>query len=446
MEYNTPPSFATGDYLSAYKLRLLANNDDHFNGVASRYNAVPLTFGISSPDAVEPYEFYNGWLFLTQNAIHYAFQCDPHVVDYGGSCVLHLRNTEGGGIASVDDSATPGEVITGSFDCSALDKNKLYNLVGVVTRAAYHHTAFVAKLYYAYEDNDAANPHYDAPAAFTDGDVSTAAQFTQLSTNDTYFRLCESDNWPTHALSYTTSDDGWPTVWEGHTKHNGDRLYYKLELAGIGGGYVEIFYNGGAVFNTGSVNAVFEGYVDVAACAVGTWYQVYVRLRHYAAGATTVTVHYLGTGPAVASATFTPLGEFMPGQFGWGTTATQRTRLELLRSNDADLNGRLALRNHAVHSGTVPYVGPAYATQNCSLVIKHLKNVLYYRGTGLTMGWGAVVGGHYTNSLLLEDTGVANHKTLDLTGLSYLAIGQMYTISCNGVAPNVLNYAMERES
>jgi hypothetical protein len=233
-------------------------------------------------------------------------------------------------------------------------------------------------------------------------------------------------------------------IWRGWIKHKHDKINYRLKMAGVAGwsfgGTLTLYYGYGDALQetvaTVNTQTTSEGsHTLVNAFITGAWYQVAAVVVCGNGVAAAGTVYYVEEGAATPDTGFTPLGEFAPGQFVWGTTANQRTRLALLTANDVNLSGRLQLCNHAVKKALYPELGGNIAG---TYAIRRRKNVLYYRGKNLTMTWGSA------NSMSLTDyDGSHPYQTLDLGGVSNLVPGQVYYIASSS---SEAEFAQERES
>ncbi len=445
MTYSTPPTFTDDVYLSAYKLRLLAANDDHQNGVADAVQMIPATMDRGFVGDELTISVFDGYLYLTQNTVKWAVYLSgnddsQHVhvyFDYGGAHQVELL------VAGVP-WATVGECALQTLDVSNktnYPNNAIYRVYAELHRATTGTaTAALRKCYEVYTGALA----FTATDAFADGDVSAVADFQNMALNDTYFRAIESENHPLVGITRTVPQNTTHVIWRGWVKHKHDKVFYKLQMAGTTGwtfgGTMTLYYGyGDALVETVaavSTEITSEGsHTLVNAFVAGTWYQVAAVVVVGDSVASIGTVHYLETGPSAKNAGFIPMGEFNAGQLGWGTTANQRARFALLAANDTNLNGRLVLMNPAVkkalYSLSSGNIGGVYA-------IRRRKNVLYYRGKDLVMAWGT------NNSASLNDyDGSHPFWTLDLGGVQNLAPGQVYTISST---TSQAEWAQEREA
>ena len=440
MTYSTPPTFATGERLSAYKLRLLAANDDHQNGVADALTMVPATMGRGAIGTEDDIAVFDGYLYLTQNTVKYALylanaDSGAHVhlyFDYGGAGQVEMTGAGGW--------ATAGQQTIQTFDATAFAKNTVYRIYALSSKPG--GDAQYAELRYCYETYTGALS-FTATNAFTDGGVSAAAHLQALADNDAFFRAIESENHPTigHSHGYLASESSL-VIWRGWVRHRHHKLFWKWALSTVTGTQtLKLYYDydggGEELVATLSTAVTEESSATLAGdFTYGTWYQVAVVMDRVDTGeGATGTIHYVEEGASAADAGYTPLGEFMPGQVVWGTTANMRTRLALLAANDTNLNGRLGMFNCAVKKALYPNLG---ANTNGTYAIRRRKNVLYYRGKNLTMTWGT------DNSMSLNDyDGSHAFWTLDLGGVTDLAPGQVYYIAS---ISSEAEFAQERES
>ncbi len=458
MSYITPPVFsANGGYLSAYKLRALANNDEYFSGLADEIQMVQRMPGGGSINGAETiFTIFDGYIFLTQDHLHYClyvnkgFEGTGHChlyFDYGGAHQIHMTPTIGGtddgysppgvsGDGSWIDGGEPGSTAFDVSNDTNYPKNALYRVYAEI-----HWTgqAPSAELRYFYEDYYPTTLAYTAPTAFTDGTVSDYTHFDKLSDNDTYYNAIVPDNFPFWAAN---------TTWTGWVKHSNARRKFYFSVQNSGANELHISYGGTNLMINGASDHFADGIVHEGSITIpdatwteGTWYAV--------SATGTGAVSYLAMGASAKSSGYTPSGQFNAGQFGWGTTANQRARLDLLGSNDTDINTRFARTNyvranHAVKKSTFPILG---SSTMAVYKIRHSKSYLYYRGKGLGMGWGTLDGTTYTNSQGLTDyDGSHPYQTLDLASVQNLAMGQIYTITSDHDGSNCIEWAAERDS
>jgi hypothetical protein len=413
MPYSTPPTFIDGEYLGAYKLRLLAANDDHFNGVADELQMIQRTPGGGSINGADgPMAVFDGYLYLTQNTIRYGLYLD----EAGTGTKVRLYFDYGGaGQALIRESIATG-LYEATFDATAFTKNALYRVYADIYNygGGSAGSAYVQYFHEVFTGTDT----YAAPDAFDDTHTSVVADFTTLSVNDALFNEITPDNFPFWAVPNLSLG-----TWTGYVKHSEKRrkLYYRVTKTTND---VVIAYGGTTVATVAAAGVTESSLtLDPATWTEGTWYAVTVT----GAGG---GVSYLATGAAALSAGYNPLGEFMPGTFVYGTTANQRTRLALLSSNDADIAARLKRTNYvranwAVKKNLYPILGENVVA---TYVIMHSKPILYYRGTNIQMTWGTA----NSQSLNTLD-GSHPYWTLDLSVLQNLMIGQTYTISGDSV-------------
>jgi hypothetical protein len=444
MPYNTPPTFADDEHLSAYKLRLLAGNDDYFSGIADRYEAPVPTWEGGAKSMTVGCHFFQGKInhVTGRNTLYWEYDWDITGFSTANETITLIID-EGLAseiVASAKVVADGSGTYSGSTNIAALaDGLHTVQLIGTWDYCDDANDRPTGVLKYCYEAYTTPLA-YAVPTSFTDGNVSAVAHFSVLSDNDSYFRACEPGNHPFAHLGVNATAGGIPG-WRAWFKHRAGclRMYYKNSAAAFdivinpGGGALEetVTLTGTAV--TVPPTPGYEGYHDITVALVdGTWYEITGPVG----GGDAPCPDYIGFGrvPASAISGYVPTGEFMPGQFVWGTTANQRTRLELLKSNDVSIQARLNPanyqgRHHAVlwspgiDKNGNPDAGGGLADYSPSYhYFKHLLPTLSYTGTAVVMEWET------DNSITLPTSGTVAGK-IDLSSLSDLQVGQMYKIT-----------------
>jgi hypothetical protein len=423
MPYNVPPTFLNGEHLSAYKLRLLAANDDYFSGVADRFEMCLPVYEPGANGAASGYTYFKGSIYLTQGTLKWAYAySEAGAAPANAAIKLYIDK----GLASeiILSSQTATGSYSGSTDVGALAVGlHTVELIGTWDYYAESGPWPTAMLEYCHEVYDPAGTPlaYAVPNSFTDGNTSALADFTKLTDNDLYFRAVEPGNHPFAFAEVNLTAGGIPG-WKTWFKHRAGcpRMYYKNVLPAF-----DITIDPGGIGEVVTLTATAESYHDLVGAFVdGTWYQI----TSPAGGGAIEVPAYIGFGrvPGTAPAGFTPLGEFSPGAFVWGTTANQKARLELLKSNDVDIAARLTPADYAGRRHVVMATPGGDAGSNKSYTttyyFKHLLPVLSYTGTGAVMTWGA------DNSLTLPTPTGAMGK-MDLASISSLVVGQVYKIT-----------------
>jgi hypothetical protein len=442
MPYNTPPSFAHGEHLSAYKLRILAGNDDYFSGAADRYESPVPTFEGGAYGAIVRYHFFQGNFYHVpgRNSLFWEYDWDD-VVDPFYNPTIYLTIDKG--LAS--EIAVSTQTVTGTYsnaaggtDISALAEGlHTVELLGGWDYFGGTWPCPRAVLKHCYEAYSGALV-YGVPHSFPDGQISEVADFQHLVDNDLYFRATEPGNHPFFHLGMTANAGNCP-VWRTWFKHRTacPRMYYKNSLTTfniIVGDPTEVGLHEhvtltGVAAQTPPLPGN-EGYHNLVGAFVdGAWYEI----SGPDMGGWTISPDYLGFGriPGSVISGFAPSGEFSPGAFVWGDTATQGTRLELLKSNDVSIQARLNPtdyqgRHHAVGARPGGDEGASKDYPGCYYYFKHLLPVLSYTGAGVVMTWET------DNSITLP-TPVSLGK-IDLSSVSDLQVGQMYKITGAGWA------------
>ncbi len=467
MTYITPPTFAINQYLSAYKIRTLKSNREHFNGLADALEMVQSSchrgftgYGNIGDSAT----VYDGYIYLTQNHLHFICELDANASGGDISTTLTLYDTAGTSWIMYH-THTAGTSAIQTYDATDRTKNAIYRVLMIVTRESAGEDMPKGSLHFLYEDYQPATLSYTVPTTLTDGVTSAVTDFTYLTTNDAYFHAIESQNQGFTGITKTNgNNNGTHTIWEGWVRHrhnngsNHGRVYYKCTNtpAVEGTTTLQILYDATDVSGYGAETVLSDATAGIKEGSfnliqtfiVGIWYLVRVQLVVADCGGNSAaaTVHYLYTGPNGKHTGFVPMGEISAGQFGWGTTTNQRSRLDLLRANDVNLNSRLvgtnwSMHNAAVHKGY--FTNYSTIAPYGSVTIVHRKSILYYRGKGtVTMSWGT------SNAQGLTDYDASHpYQTLDLNSVQNLAMGQIYTISAsNDAAANIVEWAEERDN
>lgn len=418
MPYATPPAFLNGEHLSAYKLRLLAANDDYFSGVADRFEMTgPQLHGMAWHATAGYYFFYGNIHLRTGGTVYWRFTYAKNgstagehialILDKGLATEHILHTTDHVEGDSTHEGSEAHGLTTGLHTICLEGTWDWYDPTG-------HGTYPLVELEYAYEIPGATG--YEAPHDFTDGNVSALTDFTHLSGNDTFFRSIEPGNHPFVGVSQVYGDHSGPG-WRTHYKFRAGctRCFYK----NIGVAKDIVVGDGSGIDETVSMGADSESYFDLTnAFVAGTWYTI-------TGGYMTGYVAFGAPGATVPSG-FASLGEFSPGQFGWGTTANQRARLQLLHTNDESIYTRLAMadyagRRHAVAQS--PFTGAGSGTQSFAVTyyLKHLLPVLNYTGAAVTLSWGV------DNTLALPAS--SGLTQVDLSSVTSLGIGQLYSVA-----------------
>jgi len=436
MSYITPPVFsANGGYLSAYKLRALANNDEYFSGLADEIQMVQRLPGGGQIGNENDVCLFDGYIYLTQNTIRYGLYVNVDGID--GYVRLYF-DYGGAGQRTIATYTTTGlkEDTIDAVSPTNYTKPSLYR-VYVVAHYNSGITSPSGYLEYFHEVYTGALS-FTSPTAFTDGVTSDYTHFDKLSDNDAYFNAITPDNFPCWQTAGTLFGD----IWIGYVKHSNYRrkLYYHVKK--WGGSNLYISYGGTTYVTINDAVAHEDTYtIPDATFTEGTWYQVKVWTDSGDGGGG--AVYYLATGASAKSSGYNPSGQFNAGQFGWGTTANQRAAINILGTNDTDINTRLARTNytranHAVKKDSYSVLGGSVIA---NYAIRHSKPMLYYRGKGLIMGWGT------GNSQGLTDyDGSHAYQTLDLASVQNLAMGQVYTITSDHDGSNCIEWACERDS
>ena len=439
LEYVKPMEFSTGQVVGRANLGVLRDNDDYFNALADRYIPVPAGQVTAWESDTVSRVAWDGWHLkrTDMDTLYYYAELlhdDPlnktttltGYYDYNDD----FNQTTMFTIALADNTAS------GTVDLSGFP-NGLYRVTYIMTRGAatYDATATIRVPYTIYTGAEA----YGAGPAFTDGNVSAAADFNDLRSNDIYFNaITPSQTASVGMVTETTSTNtieifnGWDK-W--HPDHN--RLYYRVYMQEYvtDNDVITVYYDADDVDGIQSTNLATgtgwtESHWDIpdGGFTKGNWYRVRVVLDPDAnSGYRLGLVDYLFITADGLDAAYTVMDPFTVGQFVYGDTVGEDTRLELLTDNDASIYDRLTWGNSNPGRMDFACFEPEFHGFNGGWFygnyrLKRVGDTLYYRTQGAVL----VLPDGSTESL--EDySGSGDYNTLDLNSLD-LPHGSVYTI------------------
>jgi hypothetical protein len=418
--FTTPQSFVNGGVVGRAQLGVLLDNDRYFNGLCDRWRTV--VAGGQRTNTITQ-ELWDGYHLLRSDAktLYYCIEAGTNAVvdlyyDYGGANQTLIATA---------DNANP--VRSGSYDLSSFDPG-LYRVYarnrgtsGTTSTCWPPYTVYTGAL------------SYTTPPTITDGSVASYVDFNKFVANDLFFN---ANRPPQPAfVAGTRKFIGTETsliIWHGWIKHHNPVVRYHIKLnpydapGNSNNNQMRIIYGYGSalaenVIQTAVVGEHEGSHTLVNAFVDGNWYHVAVEISRDDGNGyiQTSSVYYLMTEPAAASATFTNMGDLTVGQFVYGSTAGQNTRLQLLSDNDNDIDDRLLRMDFAVREAEYVDLGDSGGTWHYRL--KRRYDTLYYRGTNVTLQFGD------DESVALTDVS-AGYGTYNLQQASGLVYGMIYQV------------------
>ena len=436
MEYTEPITFATGQVLGRVHLDVLRDNDDYFNAMADRYAPVPAGQVTAWESDTTSRIAWDGWHLKRSDmdTLYYYAELDNDNAGYPTTLTgwydynddyndtqMFTRSTDGTSSGTVDLSSFP---------------NGLYRVTFIMTRGGgsvgYDATATIRAPYTIYTGSES----YAAGPTFTDGIASAASHFNTLRSNDIYFNAITPSQVASVGMTHETTLTGTLELFNGWDKWHPDhrRLYYRVYLDEYDTDNIVIYYDADGVVTTQSTSIGTEGwtssYWDMTdhGYTKGDWYRVRVVLDPSANSGWRLGIcDYLFVTAASLDASYTVMDPFTVGQFVYGSTALQDTRLQLLTDNDAAIYDRLTWG--AANPGRMDFAcfEPEFHGYNGGWWYGNYRfqrrgDTLYYRtqGAELVLPDGSTEG--------LDDySGSGDYNTLNLNSID-LPKGAMYWI------------------
>ena len=439
LEYVKPLEFTTGQVLGRANLGVLRDNDDFFNAMGDRYIPVPAGQVTAWESDTVSRVAWDGW---------HLKRTDMDTLYY----YAELANDDGGhpttlvGWYDYNDDFNDTQMFTrsttgtssGTVDLSSFP-NGLYRVTFLMSRAggdiSYDATVKIRASYKV----STASESYTVGDTITDGNTSAATTFNKWRSNDIYFDAITPAQVASVGMgTETTLTNTTLEIFNGYDKFHPDhlRIYYRIYLdAYSGGDAVKIYYDADGDVTTQSTSITAdaqwsESHWDITdhGYTKGNFYRVRVTLETDANGGwRTGTCDYLYVTGSSLDASYTVMDPFTVGQFVYGSTALQDTRLQLLTDNDASIYDRLSWG--AAIPGRMDYAcfEPEFHGYNGGWFygnyrFKRRGDTLYYR----TKGAELVFPDGSTESLTDYD-GSGDYNTLDLNTLD-LPHGSLYWI------------------
>lgn len=449
--YTQPPLFTTGQVLGASVMNILKHNDDYFNGVADRPRPIPQ--GVYRDPAwigteILPFVAWEGYHLLRSDAttLYYSFSVTSVSGGNPITATLYYDYDETGEITI--DSASGNDTASGTYDLSGKGAG-FYRVACVLTRADanYNGTLTFRVPYTIYTGSEG----YTAGYTITDDSTSNVAHFNRWRSNDMFFNDVNPSQiaFAGQQMTYGQYGHGDTEIvlWDGwdcwHPSHT--RLSYQVYMTHTANNNkVRIYYDYGDTVN--------EQYTNISAIGTtaddwdldspgsyvkGDWYRVRVMMLRDSSGGVNVSsrVDFLYMGAPSADSDFTVMDEYAANQWGYGDTAGQLTRMDLLTDNDAAIYDRLCPSGsleRVDYCSTLPeyYNGSTINADEGNLYLIRQKDQLYHRTSGATLYKPG--GGEESLTDYDDETGNP-YYVLDLNSID-LPYGSYYRIEGNELA------------
>ena len=438
MEYTQPITFATGQVLGRIHLDVLRDNDDYFNSIADRYIPVPAGQVTAWESDTVSRVAWDGWHLKRSDmdTLYYYAELDnddgghPTTLtgyyDYNddfSQTTMFTRNTDGTSSGTVDLSSFP---------------NGLYRVMFTMGRAGgdtgYDATATIRAPYTIYTGSES----YTVGDTITDGNASAATTFNKWRSNDVYFNDITPAQVASVGMTTETTLDGTLELFNGWDKWHPDhaRLYYRVYMhAGNANDRIRIYYDADDIdgIQTTAIatsQSWTESHWDIpdGGFTKGNWYRVRVVLDPDTNAWRLGICDYLFITAASLDASYTVMDPFTVGQFVYGDTVGQDTRLQLLTDNDAAIYDRLTWG--AANPGRMDFAcfEPEFHGYNGGWWYGNYRfqrrgDTLYYR----TLGAELVLPDGSTEGLEDHNGSSGDYNTLNLDSIN-LPKGAMYEI------------------
>lgn len=427
MRFTQPPTINTGDVLCKVQMDGYRLNDEYFNAIADAWRPIPASWDrgfIASESAQSVYDSYHLLRADAKTLCYYLYAA--------GSDIVAKLVYDGVQVAQVWPAVSP---VYGTYDLSGKSAGlyrcqyTLYNENGGSGWAG------LRPPYTRYTGSKT----YTTPPTITDGNVSQASHFQKWGDNDLYFKDVTHPNPAFTGMGCTFIASGLTRdLWYGWDRFHPDhyRMQYKIEFAKTGGDCkIRLYYDAGGgneQYMDITTSGVHTGYWDLSSpgnYTKGDFYKVYAKLQrpsdeYDAAG----IVYYLYMSPPALDSSYTTMDQFAAGQYVYGSTGGQDTRLALLSSNDNAIRDRLIWADETTGRmdycvAKSEYVRLGGTDSSVHAMVRRF-NLLYYRTLNAELSWGS-------ESQRLEDfddgAGIT-YRILDLNSLG-IPFGQVYQIA-----------------
>lgn len=416
LSYVQPPEFETGQVLGRANLGILRDNDDYFRGLADRWRCVP--YGVSrSWIGDETYQVvWDGYHYLESDALTLYYHLILAGRDTAGHCHLYYNwdgniGTPGGTLVVTQSS---NGTASGSYDLSTFFGTNgagLYRVGCVQHRTADGQDENLTTVCRAPYTIYTGAKSYSSPPTITDSATGTAAHLNTLRSNDLFFQDCTPRQPAFVGMSRSyVADEHSVVIWDGWICHRSEKMHWYIGLypgdgdTNADSNQLTIKYDADGTPETVTTHADNGDEWDSAELSgsytVGNWYRVQVemtRSSHASGYGCGGAVYYMYMGPPQdaggGEATYALMDEFVPGQWVYGSTGGQDTRLALLSNNDTYIYERLCWGASPGDRTDFAVASPGFVrlggTDTGDYRLQRRGDTLYYRGTGLTLEWGS---------------------------------------------------------
>lgn len=427
MRFVYPPTINTGDVLCKVQMDGYRLNDEYFNAIADAWRPIPASWDrgfIASESEIGVYDSYHLLRSDAKTLVYYIYASGSNI-----SAKLFYDSVL---VATVTPATSP---VSGTYDLSAKDPGIYRCHYILYDDGGGSGGAGLRAPFTRYTGSKS----YTTPPTITDTATSQASHFQAWGDNDLYFRDVTHPNpaftglGASYIASALTRD-----LWYGWDRFHPDhyRMQYKIGLAKEGGdNKVRLYYDyggGNEQYMDITTDGEHIGYWDLTSpgnYTKGNYYKVHARLirpntDYGAAG----TIHYLYMTAPAKDASYTIMDQFSAGQYVYGSTAGQGTRLALLSSNDDAIRDRLIWADGTTGRQDYCVAKPEFVrlggTDKGELAGVRRFNLLYHRTKGAELTWGD------EQSQRLEDYDDAEGEKYHILDLNSLGIpfGQTYSI------------------
>lgn len=445
MRFSYPPTLATNEGLCKVHLDAFRANDEFFNGIADAWRPVQATGGKGFIGEETSLTIYDGRHLLRADSKTFCY----YIFVDGGSGSNEIKLKLYYDNVLIDEVTTTGGYQYKDTNYSLSSKSPgLYRVHAILQRDEYPGGSGGLRAPYTRYTGSLS---YTTPPTITDDQTSSASHFQAWRDNDLYFRAQSSPR-----AAFVAVDDGYTGdepakwIWAGYDRFHPDhyRLQYRTQLSTTSGGNkIKLYYDQGGgneqsmlIETAGWVN----GYWDLSSpgnYTKGAYYRVAAQLlRTDVYTDAQAQIHHLMMRPLTGDASYTVMDQFVAGQYVYGNTGGQGTRLSLLSSNDTAIRDRLIYadgttgrQDYAIPSPFWPQLG---GNTGGYYTFMRQHDLLYYRVQKATLYWGD------EESQGLEDYDDGASHPYWILNLNSLGIprGSVYSIA----APDgELWYAME---
>jgi len=439
--YTQLQAFEAGQIIGRATMGVLRDNDNYFYGLANRWMPwmhAPIVKGTAGQVTTH---FWQGYHLLRDDAtlLHYWFWI---MAGSTHSVTGVLRYYDDNGDAVVIKTLTAAAGATNSYGTSvdlsdyATISAGLHEVRFTLTHDSSDVGYAVARPPYTSYTGDEA---FDSGAFPHDGITSNLSHFNTWRANDEYFQACAPNNPAFHMVQarHTINSSSY-MVWDGYMRHSvgHEQVNFKVKFADDSNNNRLVIYydfNGDVdqySYSVTTAGSYIESSFELPANTYthNNWYRVTVReLRDAATPGTYCWVDYLYMSPPDdLDVSDYLMDDFTPGQWVYGDTDLQSTRLMNLTNMDYLIfatmcrNATIGRMDYAVRNDSpTDYYQPRWTHR-----LIHVYDFLWYRGTDVVMEWGT----DSTRSLPSTDTDNPV-LVMDLRSISELAYGQHYTLS-----------------